>query len=162
MERRAPPPASTVGSGTRTTRPTRPFERRRHAHRIVGHVDLLDPLGGRRAGATKLRLRAGVAHYDEPPPDVLEDLEALRLADRFRFANRAPRAGSTSRTAIVGHGQSGGGLIGSTTLRLGKKEVVFEAIALPDLHPEPVVGAPRSRFVQTAGGRTGVPAPRRG
>ena len=30
----------------------------------------------------------GVAHYDEPPPEVLEDLDALREADRFRFANR--------------------------------------------------------------------------
>jgi hypothetical protein len=30
----------------------------------------------------------GVLHYDEPPPSRIDDLEALRRADRFRFANR--------------------------------------------------------------------------
>ena len=29
----------------------------------------------------------GVAHYDEPPPDVIEDLDAMREADAFREAN---------------------------------------------------------------------------
>jgi hypothetical protein len=29
----------------------------------------------------------GLAHYDSPPPPVLEDLDAMRKADRFRFAN---------------------------------------------------------------------------
>jgi hypothetical protein len=29
----------------------------------------------------------GFAHYDSPPPPVLEDLDAMRKADRFRFAN---------------------------------------------------------------------------
>ena len=38
-------------------------------------------------GMTRLPFDMGVAHYDPPPPDVLEDLEALRKADRFRFAN---------------------------------------------------------------------------
>ena len=36
---------------------------------------------------------------------------------------------------IVGYGQSGGGLIGSTTLRVGSKQATFQAIALPDLRP---------------------------
>jgi len=40
------------------------------------------------AGMTKMPFEIGMAHYDPPPPDVIEDLEALRLADRFRFANR--------------------------------------------------------------------------
>ena len=38
-------------------------------------------------GTQRLAFDAGVAHYDEPPPEVLDDLEALRDADRFRFAN---------------------------------------------------------------------------
>ena len=46
-------------------------------------------------------------------------------------------------------------------LSVGKKQVAFEAVALPDLHPEPEVGATEVTFFQTAGGRTGVPAPRR-
>ena len=39
-------------------------------------------------GGTRLPFDAGVAHYDQPPPDVLGDLDELREADRFRFANR--------------------------------------------------------------------------
>ena len=42
-------------------------------------------------GGTRVAFDAGVTHYDEPPPDVIEDLEALevlRTTDRFRFANR--------------------------------------------------------------------------
>ena len=38
-------------------------------------------------GATRVAFDAGFTHYDDPPPDVIEDLEALRKADRFRFAN---------------------------------------------------------------------------
>jgi hypothetical protein len=38
-------------------------------------------------GMTKLPFERSVTHYDEPPPDVIFDLEALRRADRFRFAN---------------------------------------------------------------------------
>ena len=36
----------------------------------------------------KLPFELGLAHYDETPPDAIDDLEALRDADRFRFANR--------------------------------------------------------------------------
>ena len=52
-------------------------------------------------------------------------------------------------------------MIGSTTLRLGPRQATFQAVALPDLRPEPTVSATEVTFVQTAGGRTGVPAPRR-
>ena len=38
-------------------------------------------------GMNKAAFEAGFTHYDEPPPDVLDDLEELRDADRFRFAN---------------------------------------------------------------------------
>ncbi len=41
-------------------------------------------------GMTKLPFEMGMAHYDPPPPDGLappDDLESLRAADRFRFAN---------------------------------------------------------------------------
>ena len=38
-------------------------------------------------GMTKMPFEMGMAHYDQAPPDVIEDLEALRVADRFRFAN---------------------------------------------------------------------------
>ncbi len=38
-------------------------------------------------GTTRLPFEVGMAHYDPPPPETVKDLEALRDADRFRFAN---------------------------------------------------------------------------
>jgi hypothetical protein len=113
------------------------------------------------AGATKVPFEAGIAHYDEPPPDVVEDLEELRQGDRFRFANQLRGWIEVKGGEIVGYGQDGGGLIGSTTLRVGGKEAVFQAVALPDIRRDPTVTASEVTFVQTCGGRTGVPAPRR-
>ena len=110
---------------------------------------------------TKLPFEMGVAHYDAPPPDAVDDLEALRRADAFRFANELRAWIDVEDGAVVGHGQAGGGLIGSTTVRLGPRAMVFQAVPFPDIRPEPEVGAGAVRFVQTAGGRTGVPAPRR-
>jgi hypothetical protein len=39
-------------------------------------------------GMAKLPFNAGVSRYDDLPPDVIDDLEALRQADAFRFANQ--------------------------------------------------------------------------
>ena len=113
------------------------------------------------AGATKLPFETGVAHYDPPPPDVIEDLEELRRGDRFRFANELHGWVEVKDGRIVGYGQSGKGLIGSTTLQVGPKKAVFQAVALPDLQPAPEVTETKVTFFQTCGGRTGVPAPRR-
>ena len=112
-------------------------------------------------GLTKMPFETGVAHYDPPPPDVIEDIDALQRDGRFRFANRLSGWIEVKDGVIVDHGESGGGLICSTLLQVGKKQVAFEAIALPDLHPDPEVSATEVTFFQTAGGRTGVPAPRR-
>jgi hypothetical protein len=108
-----------------------------------------------------LPFELGVAHYDEPPDDTLTDLDALRRADRFRFANELKAWIDVDGGRIVGHGYSGRGHIGATTLRLGARAVTFAAVTFPDLQREPEVGAGWVRFVQTCGGRTGVPAPRR-
>ncbi|HJW59501.1 MAG TPA: hypothetical protein VJ931_07690, partial [Actinomycetota bacterium] len=45
------------------------------------------PLGAMEGAGSELAFRLGIAHYDPPPPEVLEDLQALKDADRFRFAN---------------------------------------------------------------------------
>ncbi|HET6875193.1 MAG TPA: cyclic nucleotide-binding domain-containing protein [Acidimicrobiales bacterium] len=111
--------------------------------------------------ATRIPFDAGIAHYDAPPPDVIEDLEALRAADRFRFANELRAWVEVQDGRIVAYGRSGGGHIGSTTLKVGSRRATFEAVALPDLCPEPTVSDTEVTFVQTCGGRTGVPAPRR-
>jgi hypothetical protein len=113
------------------------------------------------AGATKLPFETGIAHYDTPPPDVIGDLEELRQADRFRFANQLKAWIEVKDGRVVDCGQSGRGWIGSTALQLGPKRAVFQAFALPDLKPAPGVALTSARFEQTSGGRTGVPAPRR-
>lgn len=112
-------------------------------------------------GLTSLPFEAGVAHYDTPPPSVLTDLEALRLADGFRFANDLRAWIEVDEDRIVGWGHQGHGHIGSTTLRLGSRNLTFAAVSLPDLRPEPTVSETSVRFVQTTGGRTGLAAPRR-
>jgi hypothetical protein len=112
-------------------------------------------------GLTKMPFETGVAHYDQPPPDLIEDIDALQRDGRFRFANRLSGWIEVRDGVIVDRGQSGGGLLCSTLIQLGKKQVAFEAIALPDLQPDPEVGPTEVTFFQTAGGRTGVPAPRR-
>jgi len=113
-------------------------------------------------GGTRLPFDAGVAHYDQPPPEVLGDLDELRRADRFRFANRLAAWVEVDRAGrITNAGYSGGGQIGSTTVRIGGLSHVFQAVALPDIRRKPEHGDGWRRFTQTAGGRTGMPAPRR-
>jgi hypothetical protein len=113
------------------------------------------------AGLTSLPFDIGVTHYDDPPPDVITDLEPLRAADRFRFANQLRAWIEVEDGRITDYGQAGGGLLGSSTIKLGPGQMTFAAVALPDLRPDPVVTDTSVRFVQIAGGRTGLPAPRR-
>jgi Cyclic nucleotide-binding domain len=111
-------------------------------------------------GGTRLAFDAGFTHYDKPPPEEIHDLEALRAADRFRFAN-VMRAWIDVDHAghIIDFGHVGGGLIGSTTVRVGGLLRSFQAFQLPDLR-RTEQGDGWVRFVQTCGGRTGLPAPR--
>ncbi|MGO9141304.1 MAG: cyclic nucleotide-binding domain-containing protein [Streptosporangiaceae bacterium] len=113
-------------------------------------------------GGTRVAFEAGFTHYDEPPPGELGDIEALRAADRFRFAN-VLRAWIEVDDAgqVTDSGYGGAGLMGSTTVRLGGLRYRFQAVMLPVLQQEPQRGEGQVRFVQTVGGRTGVPAPRR-
>ena len=113
-------------------------------------------------GAMKAPFELGMAHYDEPPPDVLGDLEDWKARDMFRVANdlRA-RIEVDEAGAILGHAYLGGGVIGATTMGMGSASATFSAVPYPTLQAEPEVGDGWVRFTQTAGGRTGVPAPRR-
>src|SRR3954468_23755826 len=112
-------------------------------------------------GSMKLPFEIGMAHYDEPLPDVLGDLDEWRTDDRFRFANDLSAWIDVEDGVIIDFGQGGGGVIGSTTVGVGRASATFQATAFPDLVPEPEVGDGWVRFQQSAGGRTGVPAPRR-
>jgi hypothetical protein len=117
------------------------------------------PLGAVEA-LTRLPFDWGIAHYDQPPPASLTDIERLQAHNAFRFANELRAWIEVEDGRVVGYGHQGRGRLGATALRLGGWELVFPAVALPELRPQPEVGDTWVRFVQTAGGRTGVPAPR--
>jgi Cyclic nucleotide-binding domain len=112
-------------------------------------------------GVSRTAFDSGFTHYDDPPPAELGDIEELRVADRFRFAN-ALRAWIEVDDSghITGGGYDGGGLMGVTTVRLAGLRHTFQAVALPDIQRSPETGESWMRFVQTAGGRTAIPAPR--
>ncbi len=111
-------------------------------------------------GMTKPIFEAGVTHYDEPPPDHLDELEAWRNADRFRFANQLSAWIEVEDDRIVATRYDGGGVMGSTTVRAGVGAATFAAVGFDDIQHPVVVTKGAARFVQTAGGRTAVPAPR--
>ena len=116
-------------------------------------------------GLAKLPFGAGMAHYDEAPPTLIDgpgtSLEELRATDRFRFANRLAAwvEVDDSSGTVTASGYSGAGMIGATTLALGAR-LTIAAVSLPDRRAEPEIGDGCVRFLQTSGGRTGVPAPR--
>jgi Cyclic nucleotide-binding domain len=112
-------------------------------------------------GMTKLPFEMGVAHYDDPPPERIDDLEALRSADAFREANelRAWVEFDDGQPSLYGY--SGGGHVGVTRIKLGRRELSFPAVKYPVLQAEPEVGDGWVSFKQSAGGHMGLPAPRR-
>ncbi|MFI5046425.1 MAG: hypothetical protein ACHQIG_05130, partial [Acidimicrobiia bacterium] len=104
---------------------------------------------------------SGFTHYDDPPPDTIDDLEELRDAGRFRFANHLAAWVEVHGGRIVDAGYEGGGMMGSTTVRLARLRTTFQPVPLPDIRHEPERTETEVHFVQTTGGRTGLPAPRR-
>ncbi len=112
------------------------------------------------SGPSKVPFGLGITHYDTPPPDRLQDLDDLRTSDRFREANELRAFIEVEDGRIVAHGHLGKGHIGMTTVRVGPAAARFPAVQLPDLRPGPEVGDGSVRFVQTVGGRMGLPTPR--
>jgi hypothetical protein len=102
----------------------------------------------------------GVAHYDIPPPHKLVSLETMHKADLFREANELKGWIDVEDGKIVAHGHAGGGRIGVTRIKFGPKSIAVPAVALPTQR-QAEVGDGSVTFMQTAGGRTGAPAPRR-
>lgn len=111
-------------------------------------------------GPSKIPFELGVTHYDEIPPDRLDDLEELRTSDRFREANELRAFIEVDDGRIVNAGHLGQGHIGATTVKVGPASVRFPAVQLPDIQAEPEIGPTSARFVQTIGGRMGLPTPR--
>ena len=104
-------------------------------------------------------LELAIAHHDEPPPDVVPDLDELRRHDAFREANELHAWIKVEGDEIVDFGQTGRGLLGDAP-ELEPHQVAFAAVEFPVIQPEPEVGDGWVRFLQTAGGRIGLPAPR--
>ncbi len=113
------------------------------------------------SGPLRVPVDLGFGHYDDPLPDHIDDLEELRLADKFRFANDLRAWIDVEDGRIVNAGYSGAGHIGATTIALGVGSVTIPAVSFPDIQHEAIVTGTSATFSQTTGGRTGAPLPRR-
>jgi hypothetical protein len=113
------------------------------------------------SGMPKMPFELGIAHYDDPPPDRLVDLDAMHERDMFREANELRAFIEVEDGEVVGQGYTGRGRIGVTRIKLGPRELAFAAVQYPLLQAEPELGDGWVKFVQSAGGHMGLPAPRR-
>ncbi|MDQ1372947.1 MAG: hypothetical protein QOJ09_285 [Actinomycetota bacterium] len=114
-------------------------------------------------GLTKLPFEMGVTHYDKPPPDRIRDLDAMQAKGAFRFANelRAWLEVEDGQIVDAGYAAGSGGRMSTTIAKVGPAEVTFRPVPFPLLQTDPKpVGGNAFTFVQTAGGRPGIPAPR--
>ena len=107
-----------------------------------------------------LPLGIAVAHFDEPPPDPIRDVDRLRDVDAFREANELRAWVAVENGRIVDLGRGGRNVVAGARLDLANDQIAFPAVEFPVLRPEPEVGDGWVRFQQTVGGRIGLPAPR--
>ena len=114
-------------------------------------------------GMPKVPFEMGMTSYDDPPPDRLApgQLESLRDANGFREANELRAWIEVEDGKIVDAGYSGGAVVGITHVKVGPKTLSFPGVKYPLLQAEPEIGPDWVKFVQSAGGRMGLPAPRR-
>ena len=120
--------------------------------------------------AVRLSFDLRISHWDDPPPDAIggpHHVHEMCREDRFRFANLLSAWAEVEDGRIVAADfqESSGLVMGSTTVRVAKLGATFRAVPLPTLRLEPeVTGSPAGdsvTFVQTVGGRTALPLPRR-
>ena len=112
-------------------------------------------------GLTKAGFTSGVMHYDDTPPDHVENLAELHKADRFRFANQLAAWVEVENGQVVDAGYAGRGYVSSTRVSFGARGgVTFQPTEFPELRTEPELRGDQAVFSQTVGGRTGVPFPR--
>jgi Cyclic nucleotide-binding domain len=108
----------------------------------------------------ELPIGIAAAHYDEPPGEVLGDLDAWRDADRFREANQLEGWIEVENGEVVDYGRDGRSVVTRAGLELDASQIAFPAIEFPVIRPEPEVGRGFVRLQQTVGGRIGFPVPR--
>jgi hypothetical protein len=112
-------------------------------------------------GVNKAIFGTGFTHYDAPPPDRIGDLEALRATDAFRFANHLAAWIDVDDGRIVGAGYAGGCVMGSTTVGVAGKQATFGGVSFDDIQRPVETSDTSATFVQSVGGHTALPAPRR-
>jgi hypothetical protein len=104
-------------------------------------------------GLPKIPFSMGVTHYDDPPPDRIEDVDAMREADLFREANELRAYVEVDDGKIVDAGHLGRGHIGVARMKVGPRELSVAAVAMPTLQSEPEIGDGWARFTPQAAGR---------
>ena len=113
------------------------------------------------SGMFKAGFAVGASQFDDPPPEVLQDLDKLFAAEGFRFANRLAAWIEVDDGRITDAGYPGRGYISRTRSGWGpQREVTFQPAEFPQIRTEPEITATAARFSQTTGGRTGAPMPR--
>jgi hypothetical protein len=112
-------------------------------------------------GHVRVPMDLGLGHYDNPPPDHLDDVAALAAAGAFRFANELHVTADVTDGVIGDVHQSGRSHICPTDLSVGGRTFQFAPVAFPDLESEVERHPDRVILRRTAGGRTGAPMPRR-
>ena len=90
-------------------------------------------------GANKSAFEIGFTHYDDPPPDVIGDLDEMRDTDAFPLRQPAEGWIEVEGGRIVDAGYGRGGVMGSTTIKFGGKGITFAAVELPHLRDDPVI-----------------------
>ena len=112
-------------------------------------------------GMMRLPFDLGPVHYDDPPGDSIGDIPNLASSGAVRFVNELRAWVEVEDGWIVRHGHLGRGWIGKTKVGFGSRLLLFRAIGMRDIRPEPEASKLSVRFVQTAGGRPPLPLPRK-
>ena len=80
------------------------------------------------AGVTRVPFEAGVTHYDDPPPDHWTDLDSVLGPEGARFANDLRAWIDVHDGRITEYGQTGGGRVSNTLIRVAGMRVQVEAV----------------------------------
>jgi len=109
-------------------------------------------------GFMRLPMDVGLGRYDDAPPDHVANIDEYVAEGKCRFANQLHVWADIEDGHIVDSGSSGGGILAATKVKPG---LAVPAIGFPELRSVERDGDRSITFVQTAGGRTGAPFPRK-
>lgn len=111
-------------------------------------------------GFTKIPFEMGIFRYDDPPLRTLRNFDRNRTD--ARFVNDLRAWITVEGGQPIEHTYAGGGHVGQTKVCIGPEVVGLPGVELPVLRRAPEVRDSSVRFVQSVGGCTALPAPRRG